>query len=101
MGVSDFELFTKVILPASIPSIVIGARLGAKIALMVVIAAEMIGAKSGLGFFIQNAEFNFLVPEMYAGILALAIVGLVVNYLLVWVEKKTTSWKRDISGAIQ
>ena len=101
LGVSDFELFTKVILPASIPSIVIGARLGAKIALMVVIAAEMIGAKSGLGFFIQNAEFNFLVPEMYAGILALALVGLAVNYLLVWVEKKTTSWKRDINSAIQ
>ena len=101
MGVSDFELFTKVILPASIPSIVIGARLGANVSLMVVIAAEMIGAKSGLGFFIQNAEFNFLVPEMYAGVLTLAIVGLTVNYLLVWAEKKMTSWKRDVSSAIK
>ncbi|MEI8101992.1 MAG: ABC transporter permease [Chlorobium sp.] len=100
MGVSDWELFKKVILPASIPSIVIGARLGAKIALMVVIAAEMIGAKSGLGFFIQNAQFNFMVPEMYAGILTLAILGLVVNYLLVWFEKKTTSWKGEIGSSI-
>ena len=100
MGVSDWDLFRKVILPASIPSIVIGARLGAKIALMVVIAAEMIGAKSGLGFFIQNAQFNFMVPEMYAGILALAIVGLVVNYILVWFEKKTTYWKGDIGSSL-
>ncbi len=100
MGVSDWELFKKVILPASIPSIVIGARLGAKIALMVVIAAEMIGAKSGLGFFIQNAQFNFMIPEMYAGILTLAILGLVVNYLLVWFEKKTTSWKGEIGSSI-
>ncbi|MEI7694086.1 MAG: ABC transporter permease [Chlorobium sp.] len=100
MGVSDWELFRKVILPASIPSIVIGARLGAKISLMVVIAAEMIGAKAGLGFFIQNAQFNFMVPEMYAGILALAIVGLVVNYLLVWFEKKTTYWKGEIGSSI-
>ncbi len=100
MGVSDWELFKKVILPASIPSIVIGARLGAKIALMVVIAAEMIGAKSGLGFFIQNAQFNFMVPEMYAGILTLAILGLMVNYLLVWFEKKTTSWKGEIGSSI-
>jgi NitT/TauT family transport system permease protein len=99
MGVSDYDLFKKVILPASIPSIVIGARLGAKIALMVVIAAEMIGAKSGLGFFIQNAQFNFLVPEMYAGILALSIVGLIVNYLLVWIEKKTTYWKKSEFGS--
>jgi NitT/TauT family transport system permease protein len=100
MGVSDWDLFKKVILPASIPSIIIGARLGAKIALMVVIAAEMIGAKSGLGFFIQNAQFNFLVPEMYAGILTLALLGLVVNYLLVWFEKKTTSWKGEIDSSI-
>ncbi len=100
MGVSDWDLFRKVILPASIPSIIIGARLGAKISLMVVIAAEMIGAKSGLGFFIQNAQFNFMVPEMYAGILALAFLGLLVNYLLVWFEKKTTSWKGEIGSSI-
>lgn len=100
MGLSDWDLFKKVILPASIPSIVIGTRLGAKIALMVVIAAEMIGAKSGLGFFIQNAQFNFLVPEMYAGILTLAVLGLVVNYLLVWFEKKTTSWKGETGSSI-
>jgi NitT/TauT family transport system permease protein len=77
MGVSDWDLFRKVILPASIPSIVIGARLGAKISLMVVIAAEMIGAKSGLGFFIQNAQFNFMV-----------------------FEKKTTYWKGEIGSSI-
>jgi NitT/TauT family transport system permease protein len=100
MGVSDRDLFRKVILPASIPSIVIGARLGAKIALMVVIAAEMIGAKSGLGFFIQNAQFNFMVPEMYAGILTLALLGLAVNYLLVWFEKKTTYWKGEAGSGI-
>jgi NitT/TauT family transport system permease protein len=100
MGVSDWDLFQKVILPASIPSIIIGARLGAKISLMVVIAAEMIGAKSGLGFFIQNAQFNFMVPEMYAGILALALLGLLVNYLLVWLEKKTTGWKGEIGSSI-
>jgi NitT/TauT family transport system permease protein len=100
MGTSDRDLFMKVILPASIPSIVVGARLGAKISLMVVIAAEMIGAKSGLGFFIQNAQFNFLVTEMYAGILALAILGLAVNYILVWFEKKTTYWKGDMGSSI-
>jgi len=100
MGVSDGDLFRKVIFPAAIPSIVSGARLGVKIAFMVVIAAEMIGAKSGLGFFIQNAQFNFLIPDMYAGVLTLAILGLLINYLLVWVEKKTTYWKRDVDSAL-
>ncbi len=100
MGISDKDLFRKVILPASSPSIIAGARLGAKIAILVVVAAEMIGAKSGLGFFVQNAQFNFMIPEMYAGILTLAILGLTVNYLLVWVEKKATYWKGDIDNAI-
>lgn len=100
MGVSDTQLFIKIILPASIPSIVSGARLGAKIAVMVVIAAEMIGANSGLGFFIQNAQYNFMIPQMYAGVLTLAIFGLSVNYLLVWFEKKATSWKGDLDNAI-
>jgi NitT/TauT family transport system permease protein len=100
MGVSDRDLFRKVILPASVPSIVVGARMGAKISLMVVIAAEMIGAKTGLGFFIQNAQFNFMIPEMYAGILTLAILGLAINYLLVWFEKKATYWKGEAGSGI-
>lgn len=100
MGVSDKDLFLKIILPASTPSIVAGARLGAKTALLVVIAAEMIGAKSGLGFFVQNAQFNFMIPEMFAGILTLSILGLTLNYILVWVEKKATYWKGDLDHAI-
>lgn len=100
LGVSDKQLFRKIILPASLPSIISGARLGAKIAFMVVIAAEMIGAKSGLGYFIQNAQYNFMIPEMYAGILVLAVLGVAVNYVLVWFEKKTTSWKGGVDQAI-
>jgi NitT/TauT family transport system permease protein len=100
MGVSDGELFRKVILPASIPSIVSGARLGAKISFMVVIAAEMIGAKSGLGFFIQSSQYNFLIPQMYAGVVVLALLGVAINYILVWFEKRTTSWKGEADQSI-
>lgn len=93
MGSSDAEIFVKVILPASIPSIVSGARLGVKSSLMAVIGAEMLAAKSGLGFFIQNSHLMYRIPEMYAGILTLAIFGLLINYLLVWLEKSATPWK--------
>jgi NitT/TauT family transport system permease protein len=100
MGISDIELFKKIILPASTPSIIAGARLGAKAAVMVVIAAEMLAAKSGLGYFVQDAQLMFRIPEMYAGILTLAIIGLSINYLLVWIEKRATYWKGDIDTAI-
>lgn len=92
-GISDMDLFRKVILPACFPSIISGARLAAKSAVMVVTAAEMIAAKSGLGYFVQDAQLMFKIPEMYAGILMLAIIGLTINYILVFLEKKATYWK--------
>ncbi len=100
MGISDIDLFMKVILPACTPNIIAGARLAAKASVMVVIAAEMLAAKSGLGYFVQDAQLMFRIPEMYAGILTLAIIGLSINYLLVWIEKRATYWKGDIDSAI-
>lgn len=93
MGTPSNELFKQVILPASFPSVVAGARLAIKSALMAVIGAEMLAAKSGLGFFVQNSQLMYRIPEMYAGILVLTILGLALNYFLVWIEKKATAWK--------
>ncbi len=99
-GISDIDLFKKIIIPSSIPSIIAGARLSAKAAVMVVIGAEMLAAKSGLGFFVQDSQLMFRIPEMYAGILTLAIIGLSLNYVLVWMEKKATYWKGEHDTAI-
>lgn len=93
MGTSDKELLKKIIFPASFPSIVTGVRLGIKSSLMSVIAAEMLGAKSGIGFLIQNSQLTYRIPQMYAGILVLTMLGVILNYSLVWIEKKATSWK--------
>ncbi len=97
MAVSNIFLFRKVVLPSSVPSIASGIRLGASIALVVLVAAEMIGAKSGLGFLIINSQYNFMIPEMYAAIVTLVLLGLILNYALVWLEKKATSWKEEIN----
>lgn len=97
MAVSNIFLFRKVVLPSSVPSIASGIRLGASIALVVLVAAEMIGAKSGLGFLIINSQYNFMIPEMYAAIVTLVLLGLALNYVLVWLEKKATGWKEEIN----
>lgn len=93
MGTSEADMFKKVIFPSSFPSVVAGARLGVKASLMSVIGAEMLAAKSGLGFFIQNSQLIYRFSEMYAGILVLCVLGLALNYFLVWIEKKVTAWK--------
>ncbi|MCZ7358164.1 MAG: ABC transporter permease [Candidatus Methanoperedens sp.] len=97
MAVSNVFIFRKVVLPSSIPSIASGIRMSASISLVVLVAAEMIGAKSGLGFLIINSQYNFMIPEMYAAIVTLVVLGLALNYALVWLEKKATGWKEEIN----
>ncbi len=101
MGTSDIDMFRKVILPASIPSIVSGMRLAVKASIFAVIGAEMLAAKSGLGFLIQQSQLMMETADMYAGIITMTAIGLLVNYLLVWFERWATAWKgsSDISHA--
>lgn len=95
LGIGDFKLFVRIILPAAFPSIMTGIRLGAGASFLVLVAAEMIGAKSGLGFMIINAQYNFETPQMYAAIVTISLLGLAVNYLLVWIERKAMAWKYE------
>ncbi len=93
MGTSDIDMFRKVILPASIPSIVSGMRLAVKSSIFAVIGAEMLAAKSGLGFLIQQSQLMMETADMYAGIITMTVIGLLVNYLLVWFERWSTVWQ--------
>jgi len=95
MNISSFALFYKVILPASIPTMFTGIRMAGTGAILVLIAAEMVGAKAGLGYFITYSQYNFLIPEMYAGIVTISILGLIINYSLLSLEKRLSRWKQD------
>ncbi|GIP59251.1 ABC transporter permease [Paenibacillus woosongensis] len=97
MGLSPVNLFRKVILPASVPTIFVGIRQAGASSILVLVAAEMVGAKSGLGYLVQYTQFSFQIPQMYAGILTISVIGLIVNYLLVHLERKLTSWKQTYS----
>lgn len=96
MGASNTMLFTKVVLPAAYPSIFTGLRLSATHAILILLAAEMIGASSGLGFLILSSEYSFNIHAMYAGIIALALLGIIVNYTLLYLENITTKWKETV-----
>jgi len=95
MNISSFALFYKVILPASIPTMFTGIRMAGTGAILVLIAAEMVGAKEGLGYFITYSQYNFMIPEMYAGIVTISILGLFINYGLLALEKRLSRWKQD------
>ena len=93
LGARRGHLFLKVALPSALPMTMTGIRLGASYAFLVLVAAEMIGADSGIGFLILNNQYTFKIPQMYAAILILAAVGIVLNYSLLWLEKVLIPWK--------
>jgi NitT/TauT family transport system permease protein len=97
LGFSALAIFVKIILPSAIPSVFTGFRLAAQSAILVLIAAEMVGAKSGLGYLINYAQFNFLIPKMYVGILTIAVLGLTINLLLVAIERRLSRWRTSAS----
>ena len=97
MGASQRFIFFKVVLPASLPSIFTGVRLAGAYSITALVAAEMIGAHSGLGFLTLNSQETFQIPTMYAGILLLAVLGLLLNYLLALLERRLLRWRRGLS----
>lgn len=95
MNISSFKLFIKVILPASVPTIFTGIRMAGTGSILVLIAAEMVGAKEGLGYFITYAQYNFQIPEMYAGIITISLLGLLINQGLLVLERRFSRWKQS------
>ncbi|MGS2618300.1 ABC transporter permease [Micromonospora sp. LZ34] len=98
MGLNHLRLFQKVILPAAVPTIFTGVRLAGAYSILVLVAAEMVGAKAGLGYLINYAQYNFAIPDMYAGIITISAIGLVVNQLLVAVERRFSTWRVDVTA---
>jgi NitT/TauT family transport system permease protein len=97
MGASQRFIFFKVVLPASLPSIFTGVRLAGAYSITALVAAEMIGAHSGLGFLTLNSQETFQIPTMYAGILLLAVLGLLLNYVLALLERRLLRWRKGLS----
>lgn len=96
MGLSSYELLRKVVLPASVPTIFVGIRLAGAYSLLVLVAAEMVGAKAGLGYLIIYSQYNFQIPHMYVGIVTTTVIGLTFTQLLLWIEQRFTAWRAPV-----
>jgi NitT/TauT family transport system permease protein len=95
-GASRRMLFTDIALPGALPMIMTGLKLGMGVALIVIVSAEFVGAKSGvggIGWFIWNAWSIFQVEWMYAGLMVTAILGFASAVLLGALERALVPWK--------
>ncbi|GAB3716616.1 ABC transporter permease [Nocardiopsis oceani] len=93
LGFGPLALFRKVVLPAAVPSIFTGVRMAGAASILVLIAAEMVGAQSGLGYLINASQLNFQIHDMYAGILSIALLGVTLNGVLVALERRFSRWR--------
>ncbi|MGO3752494.1 ABC transporter permease [Corynebacterium variabile] len=93
LNLRPHQIFIRVVLPSAVPSIFTGLRMGAAASILVLVAAEMIGAKSGLGYLIQASQLNFQIANMYVGIIAIAALGLLANHGLLAVQRRLSRWR--------
>lgn len=92
LGASQSEVIRRIILPGSLPTILTGIRISWGIALIVIIASEMVGAVNGLGFMVLDAQQTFKVERVFSGIFVIGAIGYVTDRLLRWLRKAMTPW---------
>ena len=92
---SRWQTFRTIAFPGAVPHIMSGIKLGIGLGLMLIAIAEMIGAKSGLGYMIWNAWEILSVETMYVGLIVIALLGFVFSLVLNEVERKLVPWKNS------
>jgi sulfonate transport system permease protein len=87
-----FQMLTKVVLPSAFPFIFTGLRLGVGSAWTCVVTAEAIAAASGIGYLIMYARELSQPPVMFAAVATIAVIGLILDALLLKLEKRVLRW---------
>jgi NitT/TauT family transport system permease protein len=94
-GATPQQIFFKVSLPSAMPFILAGLKLGIGRGLIGVVVAELFGSRAGLGRLISQSADAFNMPELFAGVVVLAVAGILMTAAFSWAEKKLVPWTRD------
>ena len=94
-GASGRQIFFKVSLPSALPFILAGLKLGIGRGLIGVVVAELFGSRAGLGRLISQSADAFNMPELFAGVIVLAIAGIAMTAGFGWLEKRLVPWTKD------
>lgn len=92
-GARRLDLYLTVALPGALPSIFTGIRLGAGMALLLIVAAEMIAAQTGIGYMIWSSYQTFSLEKMYLAFVLMAAIGWAMSLALDRLERAVLPWK--------
>jgi ABC-type nitrate/sulfonate/bicarbonate transport system permease component len=93
LGARPRHLFLRVILPAALPDVLTGLRLGVALSFFVIVISEFVGAESGLGYLINDGRNFFLVPQMLGAAVLLGLLGYAGNALVRVLERRVLRWQ--------
>jgi NitT/TauT family transport system permease protein len=95
---SGREIMLKVTLPSAIPYLVDGLRLGTGRGLVGVIIAELYVSREGIGFLIRQSSLNYHTEILIFGVILVAVFGIFLSQLLLWLERRFAGWRLAGSG---
>jgi ABC-type nitrate/sulfonate/bicarbonate transport system permease component len=90
---NERQILMKIVLPAALPYIIAGMRLGIGRALVMVVVAEIYAATKGLGYLIFQAGGLYDTAQVFVGVVILAAAGVLLNAFLRWLEKRLAPWQ--------
>jgi len=95
LGAGDRNILWEVVVPASVPLIVAGVRIGVGLGMMCLVAAELVAASSGLGYLIMLGGDD-LKPELsITGMILIGVLGLIADRMILRFERKVVYWKKE------
>ncbi|MCM3630637.1 ABC transporter permease [Paenibacillus glycanilyticus] len=98
LGFSPLRRLTRLILPASLPDILIGVRISLAVSWIGLVVAELIGSRSGIGFLINEAKQNSETSVIFVGIIIFAVIGKLIDSLMKGLEQRWLSWRDSYKG---
>jgi len=97
LGANEFNVLTRVVLKAALPNIITGIRIGLGVGWMALVAAEIVGANSGLGFLINDARTLLRTDYVMVGMLTIGLAGLTIDWIVVRVSNRLVPWSGAMS----
>ncbi len=92
-GLSWWSIVRKIVLPGAFPAILSGLRVSISIAIILLVAAEMLGAEYGVGSYILEAGALYDLERLFAGVTILSIMGLIMNWVIGLIEHRFLGWR--------
>ena len=92
-GLPWTSIVRKIVLPGAFPAILSGLRISIAIAIILLVAAEMLGAEYGIGAYILEAGALYDLERLFAGVTILSLIGLLVSWAIGRLERRFLAWR--------